>query len=184
MRKATFNDKDLVVDILSQSFNENKSINFVVKQDKKRAQRVKTLMEYSFFTGMRSGAVYIDDTNLACAIFLHEKKTTLSSVLWDLKLVFKVIGIKNVFNVLKREQEIAKNQPKSDFKHLWYLGVFPKSQGKGIGSKFLTDLLDFYKNDLVYLETSTLRNLPLYKRHSFSIINEINLGYKLFILKK
>ena len=96
MRKATFNDKDLVVDILSQSFNENKSINFVVKQDKKRAQRVKTLMEYSFFTGMSSGAVYIDDTNLACAIFLHKKKTTLSSILWDLKLFKYLLPVKKM----------------------------------------------------------------------------------------
>ena len=48
MVKAIYSDKPLVVDILSKSFNDNKSINYIVKQDGKREERLRKLMEYSF----------------------------------------------------------------------------------------------------------------------------------------
>ena len=38
MRKATVNDKQLVIDILKKAFDDNKSVNYVVKQDQKRAR--------------------------------------------------------------------------------------------------------------------------------------------------
>ena len=36
MIKATYQDKDRVVDILAESFDDNQSVNYIVKQDKKR----------------------------------------------------------------------------------------------------------------------------------------------------
>lgn len=48
MLRADYNDKDRVVDILVSSFDDNKSVNYIIKQDTKRTQRIKRLMEYSF----------------------------------------------------------------------------------------------------------------------------------------
>lgn len=48
MVKANRNDKVLVIDILTKSFDTNQSVNYIVKQDQKRAQRVSSLMDYSF----------------------------------------------------------------------------------------------------------------------------------------
>ena len=48
MLKADYNDKALVVKILSDSFKNNQSISYIIKQDGKRTQRIKQLMEYSF----------------------------------------------------------------------------------------------------------------------------------------
>ncbi len=183
MRKALISDKLLVIDILSKSFDQNKSINFVIKKDSKRKKRIEALMEYSFFMGMNFGNVFISDNNNSCAILLNHKKNTLKSFFWDVKLVFKVIGIQNVFNVLKREKKIKSNQPKEPFIHLWYLGVFPKFQGKGVGTELLINIKKHYQKNVIYLETSTLSNIPFYKKNGFTIINEIDLGYKLFILK-
>lgn len=184
MREALNTDKQLVIDILSSSFEENKSINFVVKQDAKRKKRIQTLMEYSFFVGQEFGKVFISDDENSCAILIHNKKDTLKSIVWDLKLVFKVIGLRNVLNVLKREKELSANHPNGKFIHLWYVGVFPEHQGKGIGSKLISELMEYYQGQQIYLETSTLTNLPLYKKFGFEIIKELDLGYKLFVLKK
>lgn len=48
MKKATYRDKDLIVDILAKSFDTNQSVNYIVKQDNRRLQRIKALMDYSF----------------------------------------------------------------------------------------------------------------------------------------
>ncbi len=184
MREAKNSDKQLVINILSKSFDTNKSINYVVKQDAKRLERIKILMEYSFFMGYNFGKVFISNDNNSCAILIHQKKTTLKSVLWDIKLIFNVIGVKRVLKVLKRENKLKSIQPKEKFIHLWYLGVFPEFQSKGIGTELLNNVTQYYKKEQIYLETSTLSNLPFYKKNGFKIIDEIELDYKLFVLKK
>lgn len=178
------NEKQTVVDILYNSFMENMSVNFVVKQDKRREARIKTLMEYSYFKGVRFGKIYISKDQKACAIILlpSKEKTTLKSILWDLKLVFKCMGISNVKKVLKRESEIKKHHPNFDFLHLWYIGVDPDFQGQAKGTEMMARIIyDAKELGLpIYLETSNERNFPFYEKLGFKMISEIdNLGYPL-----
>lgn len=187
MRVANWDDQDVVVDIISQSFDENKSINFVAKQDKKRKERIQLLIRYSFFQGMNFGKVYLSDDNKGACIVLfpNQKKTTFGSVIWDLKLAFKCIGASRVLKVLKRESGIKAKQPTDkNFVHLWYIGVYPDSQQKGIGSSLLSNILKKYPDEMFYLETSTAENLPFYKKYNFKVTDTIDLGYALHILKK
>lgn len=37
MMRATLNDKELVADILTRSFVDNKSVNYIIKQDEKKS---------------------------------------------------------------------------------------------------------------------------------------------------
>jgi hypothetical protein len=39
---AIYSDKELVVNILSAAFKDNKSVNYIVKQDKKKEHSFKT----------------------------------------------------------------------------------------------------------------------------------------------
>jgi len=77
MVRATSNDKELVADILIRSFVDNKSINYIIKQDEKREQRLKHLMEYSFDICNLFGDVFVSDDRKACALvvvyFFHTK---------------------------------------------------------------------------------------------------------------
>jgi len=188
VRKATSLDKQIIIDILSQSFDQNQSVNFVVKQDRKRKNRIRLLIEYSFFIGLNFGEVFISDDETTCCILLlpEKKKTTLSSVFWEIKLLFRCIGVNNLIKVLNREKLLKQHHPDSPFIHLWYIGVLPRYQGKNKGSILIEEIITHYKltNKAIYLETSTLRNLPFYKRLGFKVINEIDIGYRLYILKR
>lgn len=177
-------EKQIIIDILHKSFMENMSVNFVVKQDKKREARIKKLMEYSYFQGIEYGEIYISKDQNACAIVLDpaRKKTTLKSVIWDLKLVFGCMGIFNVSKVLKREGEIKKNHPTFPFLHLWYIGVNPEVQGKAKGTELMGRIIHDAKmrNLPIYLETSNPKNFPFYEKLGFNLISEMsNLGYTL-----
>ena len=58
--------------------------------------------------------------------------------------------------------------------YLWFLGVHPDAQGRGLGSTLLksrTDRMDA-AGRCGFLETATPRNLPLYQRHGFEIVTD------------
>lgn len=106
----------------------------------------------------------------------------------DVKLLFSVIGLSRLFKILKREKTIKAKQPKSDFIHLWYIGVLNSHQNKGEGSKILKEFLELKKNENIpfYLETSTKRNLNFYKKFGFELVEEIRdeLPYTLYLFAK
>lgn len=188
MRHADHKDKRLVVDILSESFDSNKSVNYVVKQDAQRKDRIRSLMEYSFNVCLDSGEIWISDDNLACALLLFSEKktTTLRSILWDLNLAINAIGLTRIFEVLKRESQIKQNHPKDPFTYLWFIGVDPQAQKRGVGSKLLNEVIDMNrkKERPIYLETSVTNNLAWYKKFGFEIYHKVKLNYELFLLRK
>lgn len=173
----------IINEILFESFYDNKSVNFVVRQDSKKDERLKILMDYSIFMGNNFGKVYLTNDQKACAIVLDplKKKTTLKAVLWDIKLAFSVIGINNIKKVMARENVLKKHHPKTPFIHLWYIGVRNEAQGKGLGSKLLQQIINDYPKKDIYLETSTERNFSFYKKHGFELVNDLvkDLGYHL-----
>ena len=188
MIKAGYNDKDLIVDILTKSFDANQSVNYIVKQDKKRTKRIRALMDYSFEVCYLFGDVFLSDDKKACALVLYpdKKKTSIKSILLDVKLIFSCVGLMNIKKTLDRESRIKKIQPKELMYYLWFIGVDPKCQNTGIGSKLLDELIEDsrQKKRSIYLETSTLKNLPWYQKLGFQIYNELSLTYKLFFLKR
>ena len=58
--------------------------------------------------------------------------------------------------------------------YLWFLGVAPAAQGRGVGSALLRAANA--RHDAAglpaYLETGTTRNVALYQRHGFQVISE------------
>jgi ribosomal protein S18 acetylase RimI-like enzyme len=188
MIKANQNDKQLIVDILTKSFESNQSVNYIAKQDEKRLKRISALMNYSFEVCHSSGDVFLSDDKKACALVLYpdKKKTTFKSILLDVKLILSCIGIENIKKALSRESKIKQLQPKELMYYLWFIGVNPEYQNEGIGSVLLSEIIEDSENKKrpIYLETSTLKNLPWYKKFGFEIYNELDLSYKLFFLKR
>jgi len=119
-------------------------------------------------------------------LYPDKKKTTFRSILLDAKLVLFSIGISNIKKTLNREALIKQIQPKELMSYLWFIGVQPEYQNKGIGTRLLDAIIkdSTNKNRPVYLETSTLKNLPWYRKLGFSIYQELDLGYTLYFLRR
>lgn len=188
MIKVGHDKKELIISILSESFESNLSVNYIAGASNGKSKRIKALMEYSFEICYLFGDVYMSEDGLACALVLYpdEKKTTLKSVMLDIFLIFRCIGLLNIGKAISREQNIKKIQPKEPMTYLWFLGVNPSSQHLGIGSKLLQEvILDSEKKKLpIYLETSTVKNLPWYKRFGFQIYDQLEFTYSLYFLKR
>lgn len=188
MRRANIMDKNHVIQILSKSFSDNKSVNYVVKQDSKRDERIKSLMEYSFDVCDAFGEVWLSGDEQACALILFpdKKRTSFRTMLWDLKLALSVIGIDRVSKIMKRESMIKKNHPAEPFAYLWFIGVDPDQQNRGIGTAFIKEVIAEYekKRRPIYLETSTQKNIPFYKKFGFEIFQSLDMNYTLYHLRR
>ena len=188
MKKAEYTDKALVVDILTKSFETNQSVNYIIKHDANRLSRIRALMDYSFEICSLFGEVFISDNKKACALILYpdKKKTTLKSVLLDIKLIVQCVGLGNIKKTIEREKLISSIQPKIPLSYLWFIGVDPIEQNHGIGSNLLQSIIDFSNQNHrpIYLETSTVKNLPWYDKFGFKIYNEQDLSYHLYFFKR
>lgn len=143
MRRAHKNDKANIVNILASSFEDNKSVNYIIKQDSKRKVRIKRLMEYAYEMCKMFGDVFITDDKCGCALVVmpDKKRTTLQSVILDIKFAFTAIGILNIKKAMSREAKISSMHPEGPLYYLWFIGVEPGSRQKGIGSRLLTEVM-------------------------------------------
>lgn len=187
MIKATLNDEAIIVNILTQSFEVNQSVKYIIRQDKLKAKRLKLLIKYSFKVCLLNGEAYLSNDKVACALCLFpgKKNNKFKKLILDLGLIINVTGLGKLSKVLKKETAIEKAMPHLPLYHIWYIGVEPVSQGKGHGSKLLQDILDRASelNRTAVLETSTERNLPWYKKFGFKIYNQLEFDYTLYLLQ-
>ena len=191
MRKASIADKQLVSDILVSAFSsltDDSSINLVVKQDNKRAERLQVLMEYLFERAICFGEVYISDNHKACILlkFPHTEKVTLKTIGLDLKLAFKCIGIERVYGVLKRERIAKKNYPKEPHIRPMIMGVKKDFDGKGTAARLMMEVRNKYKDTVlpVIIDAASENNARLYQKFGFRVIKkEEALGFPIYFLR-
>jgi hypothetical protein len=188
MIRVQHTDKDLIVKILVSSFEDNKSVNYIIKQDNKRVERIKRLMEYSYDVCNLFGDIFLSEDKNGCVLLLYpdKKRTTIKSILLDVKFAFTCLGLSNIKKAMKREAKIKQVHPNGLLYYLWFIAVDLNNQNKGVGSQLMQDvILEGQKqNRTICLETSTLKNLPWYEKFGFSIYHEFDFGYKLFCLKR
>lgn len=188
MIKANYADKKLVTDLLSRAFDTNVSVNFLVKQDSKRQERIRFLMDYAFETCMGTGEVLWSDDKKACALIQYpdQKKTSVKSIWLNLQLLFKSIGLLRMGQILNREKVLKKNAPPASALYLWFIGVDPSAQGKGVGSAFVQEIIDksVAMQRPIYLETSMVQNVPFYQKLGFEKYDEIREPHTLFFIRR
>jgi ribosomal protein S18 acetylase RimI-like enzyme len=184
--------KERVIEILSECFDGNKTVNYIVKQDEKRKERVRELIDYSFDACVESGQIYLtNDQNavIICSLSV-DKLPILEEAFLTLKFVFKVVGLDGISRILKREKYISSFHPQDEeFIYIWFIGVKNGDQGKGLGSSLLEEVIEVseQKKTPIYLETSIERNLSFYQKFGFEIfhIAEENVfGYRLYFLRR
>lgn len=184
--KAKRSDKDRVLELLSLSFKDNLSVRYLCGDS--GTIGIGRLMDYAFEVCFRFGKVWLTEKKDGCAlvVYPHLKKFSIWSIWLDLKLFGGVIGLSRFAKVLRREKLVTGQHPSTPFCYLWFIGVNPWVQGHGAGTELLRVVVmeaDF-DGIPVYLETSTLKNLPWYQKRGFMVFKELDMGYPLFFLKR
>lgn len=183
MRTASRADKEKVIEILSAAYDTNPSVNWIIKNDKKRLERIKALASYSFETGMDRNGVFISSDGNGCAIFFKQnfKKNSLKDYLRQIELLIRAIGIFRIGEVLLRERYVAKMRPSNgEFLNFWFFGVLPGKSG-GNAAKELKDHVFKISEESklpIYVETTIDKNKRVYERYGFKTFHTWNVQGK------
>lgn len=122
------------------------------------------------------GSAYTIEDNLGAALWLPpevEPDEETMTALLEASVPEKILN--EVFGLLEQMGRFHPNEPH------WYLplmGVDPMQQGRGIGSALMQEALIACDRDrkLAYLESTNVRNIPLYERHGFEVLGTIQVG--------
>ena len=74
----------------------------------------------------------------------------------------------------RADYEMHKRHPRGLYHYLWFLGVEPEHQGRGLGSELLRSFTAKADSEQqpCYLETDRERNVGFYQRHGFELLGE------------
>lgn len=176
MINARKNDIPMLIKILTPPFSTNLSVNRCVKQDGKRLQRIENQIRYISKISIRNNFAFVNTTKTG-AVLCNLSNGRKSNILDNLYFIFRVSGLKLGLQLLKREKMLKQLHPKSDYCHLWFIGVENSSQGNGIGTKMIKHLKQtcHIKGLPIYLETSNSDNMKFYEKNGFNHYKTIKL---------
>lgn len=188
MQYATKADKNLITNILASAFSNNKSVDYIISGHGNRERKIRSLIEYSFDVCNLFGKVYLSEDRNACALVFYadQKKNSFKSIILDLKFIVNCTGIKNISKIMVREKAIKNNYPDEAMSYLWFIGVVPEFQNRGLGKNLLQEIIKESQSigRPLYLETSSGKNVSWYLKLGFDLYSKLDLGYDLFMFRK
>lgn len=180
IRKIAPADFTQVTDVLGRAFDDDPVMNFMAKQDAKRSARIRTLMDLALRKMTYPyGETYVTEGFEGAALW-NPPNGRPHGMLADLQLLpgmAKVAGLSGVPRVVGALSLMEKKHPKEPHYYLLAIGVDPSKQGQGIGSQLMAPMLERCDREGMpaYLESSKARNVPLYERHGFKVVEELDL---------
>jgi GNAT superfamily N-acetyltransferase len=183
VRRATQEEIHELAATLAHAFAHDPFYSFLAGDAPERSQRMQDgwsgILE---FGSARLAETYTTDDHAGVALWIppgHRGPSFLDSLRmtpsiarlagWRrLRLVTNVIGA--------LEERHRHHAPQAHF-YLSALGVEPERQGEGVGTALMQPVLDRCQRDGIpaYLETATARNVLLYERLGFDVVEELTL---------
>jgi ribosomal protein S18 acetylase RimI-like enzyme len=174
MRQATSQDQEQVIAIIAAAFEDNARVNWVVKQDGRKKQRIRELIRYAFETALPRKGVFISSNEKAVALCyrMNLKPDSLYDFYIKLRLGIKAISPERIFYVLKRQAAISAQRPKDgNYLYFWFLAVEQEGRGRGAGLELSRHMFELSRkeNIPIYAETSDERTSRIYQRFGFTL---------------
>ena len=179
VQRATRQHEDILAATLADAFRDDPVVEFLIPADVEG--REARLM--AFFGSMarsylrRDKHVFVADEGRGGALWAPPGSWRLppAEIARETRASVKAFG-RNLPKALRVLTQIEGLHPKEP--HHWYLaylGTRCDSQGRGIGSAMLREVLDQADDTRTpaYLESSNEKNLTLYERHGFRVVEEI-----------
>jgi ribosomal protein S18 acetylase RimI-like enzyme len=177
VRRATVADADLVGRTLADAFVDDPVFNWLIPSVRHNARlRIFfTCVARSYLQRGKEG--YVEGDGRAAALWSAPGAWELqpTDVARDLRDMVLALGLRLGRGQVQSQLESLHPKEPTHW-YLGYLGTRGVDQGRGLGSAMLRTVLDQADRDSVaaYLESSCERNLTLYRRHGFEVVEEFS----------
>ena len=179
-RRAGVADIERAAQTLSDAFADDPVTRWIGRSDAKRASRRLGMFRHLVRSiGVRGNELWIADDHSVAALWipppLADMKQPLLQELKLLPVLISFTGISGLTRANAFRKASDAHHPKAEpHYYLMTIGVHPQFQGQGLGSAMLEANLAAIDAQMAsaYLESSSPKNVPLYRRHGFEVINE------------
>ena len=177
--QATAADLDEVARTLSDAFAVDPHMDWFMRPDARRGAVRLAFFRRMAGAGLHSGRIDRPPGGGAAAIWMPFEwlaaPTPLGAELKLLPSMLATTGWSRFGRLMAIRADLDAHHPmQRRHAYLWFLGVAPAAQGRGVGSALLraaNDRLDA-EGLPAYLETGTTRNVALYRRHGYEVLSE------------
>jgi len=172
-------DFDEIVQTLSEAFAVDPHFDWFMKPGNGRAAARQGLFRLLIgHEGLTRGRIDRPTGGGAAAVWMPSEWLTPMPLLAELQALpemLRMTGFARFGRLLAIRADMDRHHPmERPHAYLWFLGVAPAAQGRGVGSALLRAAgvrLDAAAMP-AYLETGTTRNVALYERHGFKVLSE------------
>ncbi len=170
---------DALVEALSQAFDQDPHINWIVRQDSQRSAAFRQLFRL-LLTDLGGKGEIFSTTDLKAAAIWFPPAAWRLNLLTQIKVGLRFGAISGWKNLAVRAYGLnlmEAKHPKEPHYFLQTIGVDPTVQGLGYGAALLQPLLTRCDESSTpaYLETSNQANIPFYEKHGFKVISNTSL---------
>jgi ribosomal protein S18 acetylase RimI-like enzyme len=180
VRRATRDDIETVGRVLRAAFEDDPLYRWFMRQDG-YTHRLETHFRHEAAQYLDSAEVYLSSDGRGGALWRPApgaQPSPLPQLLRAMPELLQLSGPRRVPRLWRLIRKTEARYPKLPHRYLYLVGVHPEGQGAGLGSALIRAGLEACDRDGLpaYLESSKERNVPLYERHGFRVVERLELG--------
>jgi ribosomal protein S18 acetylase RimI-like enzyme len=168
-----------IVETLARAFADDPVIDYFVRNDENRQSALRTWFSFAVRRlCLPDDQTWMTPNASAVALWLAPPQKTLVFTPWQelrmIPTIMSVVGIERIARMQRLRAAFDAHHPKAPHWYLMFLAVDPAAQGMGLGSALLQSTLAKVdaEGGAAYLEASSEKNVPLYRRHGFEVKGE------------
>jgi ribosomal protein S18 acetylase RimI-like enzyme len=182
VRHATAADLDTLAEVLLAAFEDDPLYRWFMRTDG-YVPRLQEHFRHEAGQYLDSAEAYLTADGQGAALWRPApgaQPSPLPQLLRAMPELVSLSGPRRVSRLWTLIRKTEARYPKLPHRYLYLVGVQPGRQGGGLGSALVRAGLEVCDRDRVpaYLESSKERNVPLYERHGFRVVERLDLGRK------
>lgn len=178
IRDASGSDLDTLVDTLSDSFANDPILNWVIPEPTLYPDFFRLIAEEVY---LPRGISHLETDGRGAALWLPPGVRFEIPPRWAMFSMISRLVLKRgpapLARIRHQGRLFHRHHPREPHYYLQFIGCRQRDQGKGVGAALLkqgTRTCD-EQGIPAYLESSNIRNVPLYQRHGFEVIAEADI---------
>jgi ribosomal protein S18 acetylase RimI-like enzyme len=177
VRRADEADVPLIAGVVARAFDDDPFINFIVKQDRRRADRIASWARGAAAESVALGETYVTLAGDGAALWTPPGQPHTANAFTRLRRLAPRTGLARALSVDRALGVLGRKTPREPHFYLRIIGVEPGQQRRGIGGRLMQPVLERCDRERIaaYLFSTKQQNLALYERNGFRVVKRIDI---------